>query len=252
MRTRLFRRRSIRHRQRLLAFVERAMRRERWFKRAIALLTLLVLVMLVTVPRWGLHLFDVDRRLGEASLQRGAAHQQVPRRDRRRLADVPGSGDRGDPAESAASLRRLRAGLPALVALCRDGSRPWPVALGQLRLDDPPVVEGVRGGRPGPIVSIAAADPIGLAEESRDRERDAGVLPRAGRARPGRGPWGYDGRRARSRRGRRPTRGACAGPSPNPMPRSAVSSWATRSCRGCSSATTRPRPNACAAICKRE
>ena len=148
-------------------------------------------------PSVGTSSVGVDRRLGEANLRRGAAHQQVPRPDRRRLADVPGSGNRGDPTESAASLRRLRAGLPAPVALCRDGSGPWPVALGQLRLDDPAVVEGLRGGRPGPIVSIAAADPIGLAEESRDRERDAGVLPRAGRARTGRGQPGHDGRPAR-------------------------------------------------------
>ncbi len=73
------------------------------------------------------------------------------------------------------------------------------------------------------------------------------LLPRARRAGAGRGASAAPGRSRWRRRGRRPTPGACAGPSRTPTPPSAGWSWAIPSCRGCSSATTRRRRNACAA-----
>jgi lysophospholipase L1-like esterase len=56
MRIPFFRRKSVRHRQRVLAFVERAARRERLFKRAIIVLTGVVIVLILRAFPWGRYL----------------------------------------------------------------------------------------------------------------------------------------------------------------------------------------------------
>jgi hypothetical protein len=56
MKTSFFRRRSARHRQRSLAFVERSVRRERLFKRAIIVLTGALIVLIFWAYPWGRYL----------------------------------------------------------------------------------------------------------------------------------------------------------------------------------------------------
>jgi len=56
MRIRDFRRRSVRHRQRVLGFMERAARHERLFKRAILALTGVVLILILRAFPWGRYL----------------------------------------------------------------------------------------------------------------------------------------------------------------------------------------------------
>ncbi len=142
------------------------------------------------------------RRHGHGPVRRGqgrhagppgaaAGHDRAgaePRGDRRRPAAPEAAGDRGDPRAVSQVLRgggdaRVEAGPGGR----RDGPRRRAGAVGQLRLDRDLVVEGLRGRRPRPLLSIAAQHPLLLDEPGRPAQRDGRALPAARRARGPRG-----------------------------------------------------------------
>ena len=104
-----------------------------------------------------------------------------------------------------------------------------------------PAVHGVRARRHGPLVPVPAQHPVDLGAEPEAQGRHPGLLSRSRRP----GARRSDGR---DRCGRRRDVGPddqLVGPARararHRRRRSAASSWATRTCRACSSPTTDPR-----------
>ncbi len=166
-------RRSGRCRQADLPFIERSRRRQRWFKRLIALTTCLAIALILWISPVGplRHGRRARRWPGRPSAGAGAAPPTVG--GRCRLEAVSRARDRGIPPRAGPRLRRGGSLLSAADAVCRAGSGSWPVALGQLRPDAAAPLHGLRGRRPGPLVSPEAADAIDLAEEPDAQERRA-------------------------------------------------------------------------------
>ena len=96
----------------------------------------------------------------------------------------------------------------------------------------------------GPVVPVSAQRPLDLGPQLSGEGTGEGLFSRS-RTRPS-SPSSSRERAPRSStdRPRRPTRGACAGPSPISRHAGAGSSWAIPTCRACSSAIKRRRSNA--------
>jgi lysophospholipase L1-like esterase len=138
MRIPWFGRRSVRPRQRVLAFVERASRRERLFKRAILLLTGVVIILIFRAFPWGRYLSSsIDAwasRSFRAALGRSRSRREIDEswRDfRRREIELLRPRVERYFAESDPNLQRLMryAGMDPEHGLLRWGNFNWTLLL---------------------------------------------------------------------------------------------------------------------------
>ena len=112
MNIRFFRRRSVRLGQGRFAFMERAISRDRLFKRAIILATCLVIVVIIRAFPWGRYLVasiePSTKRVAHLAMGLSA---RAAAEINEGVAELPPAGYRDDPAARREILRRERSGV---------------------------------------------------------------------------------------------------------------------------------------------